>query len=136
MTSDVGGPNVHFSSPFISVSFKALIEKPSQRGLMMCNDLSHLEWNRNCCQRKREGVLEKPVVTESPPRKRPIIQRVFESPVSKHSTSSFLDQFRMNYITPYSFLLNIVYYDNHLGYSSTSEKELYRYTPTNTAKIN
>lgn len=90
--------NTHFSSPFISVSFKALIERPSARGLEMCNDLSHLEWNESSIQRKRDSGVTKSVVMESPPRKRPIVQRVFESPVTDRSPSSFLDQFRMNYV--------------------------------------
>lgn len=34
---------VRFSSPFISVSFRALIEKPSQRGLATTSDLSLLD---------------------------------------------------------------------------------------------
>lgn len=91
-------PNTHFSSPFISISFKALIERPSTRGLAMCNDLSHLEWNESCIQRKRDPRITKSVVMESPPRKRPIVQRVFESPVTDRSPSSFLDQFRLNYV--------------------------------------
>ena len=80
-----------FLSPFISISFKALIEKPSQRGVPMCSDLNHLNPARDglhpTMHRKRD------VVIESPPRKRPLVQRVFESPVSNH-VASFLDQFR------------------------------------------
>ena len=36
-------PSVRFSSPFISVSFRALIEKPSERGLATESDLSQLD---------------------------------------------------------------------------------------------
>lgn len=83
--------SVHFSSPFISVSFKALIEKPSERGLSMCTDLSHLEWNDSSVLRKR---IEKAIVVESPPRKRPSIQCVRESPISNHRVN-IMFPFRM-----------------------------------------
>ena len=82
---------VHFSSPFISVSFRALIEKPSERGLVEETDLSHLD-SRIKSVRKRPA--NPGVVAESPPRKRPL-NRVEESPVINRS--SFLDRFRSNF---------------------------------------
>ncbi|KNB42296.1 exonuclease 1 [Blastocystis sp. subtype 4] len=82
---------IHFSSPFISVSFRALIEKPSERGLVEETDLSHLD-SRIKSVRKRPA--NPGVVAESPPRKRPL-NRVEESPVINRS--SFLDRFRSNF---------------------------------------
>ena len=81
---------VRFSSPFISVSFRALIEKPSERGLVE-TDLSHLD-SRVKSVRKRPA--DPGVIAESPPRKRQL-NRVEESPVINRS--SFLDRFRSNF---------------------------------------
>ena len=81
---------VHFTSPFISISFKALIEKPSERGLPKKGDLSHLSLPQSTESTKRRMVIE------SPPRKRPTIQNIGPSPVENHCVNSFLDQFRMS----------------------------------------
>ncbi|KAM7456153.1 hypothetical protein BLSTO_03098 [Blastocystis sp. subtype 1] len=102
-TSSVSGrtisaPEPVFSSPFISISFKALIEKPSQRGLPSEFDLTHIEeMTRNAASMKRineNGGEGSTVVPESPPRKRFAVQRVEESPVMNQHTDSFLDRFR------------------------------------------
>ena len=58
----------------------------------MCTDLSHLEWNESSIQRKRD---DKAIVVESPPRKRPFIQCVRESPISNQRKFSFVNQLRM-----------------------------------------
>ena len=92
--------DVPFSSPFISISFKALIEKPSERGIGTEYDLRHIEeMTRNSMSVKRfardSGEIDgSTVIPESPPRKRPVVQRIEESPVAERHTNSFLDRFR------------------------------------------
>jgi hypothetical protein len=136
--------DIHFSSPFISVSFKALIEKPSSRGIDQSNDVSILDQNyttsfshqnetqcrvnsvsegcvdssvsdnpflfsispnmKNRSSRKRNfdslgycGINKKyAVVAESPPREKPKIQCVFESPCSKRVSSTFAEELQYN----------------------------------------
>ena len=82
---------VRFSSPCISVSFRALIEKPSERGLLEERDLSHLDSRIKSIRKRPANPV---VVAESPPRKR-TSNRVEESPVMNRS--SFLDRFRSNF---------------------------------------
>lgn len=90
MPGERTGSGSTFLSPFISISFKALIEKPSQRGVPMCSDLDHLN-SRGIvnCSNSVDSVEYSPsmsrkreVVMESPPRKRPQVKRVFESVTS------------------------------------------------------
>ena len=80
---------VRFSSPFVSISFRALIERPSERGLPRKGDLSHLDFASG-------SAVKRAMVLESPPRKRPTVQRIGPSPVAAKCVNAFLDQFRRN----------------------------------------
>ena len=78
---------VRFSSPFVSISFRALIERPSERGLPRKGDLSHLDFASG-------SAVKRAMVMESPPRKRPTVERIGPSPVAAKCVNAFLDQFR------------------------------------------
>ena len=85
MEEEPGEPR--FSSPFVSVSFRALIERPSERGLPPRGDLSHLDFASG-------SAVKRAMVLESPPRKRPAVQQIGPSPVAAKCVNAFLDQFR------------------------------------------
>lgn len=80
---------IRFSSPFVSISFRPLIERPSERGLPRKGDLSHLDFASGT-------AVKRAMVLESPPRKRPAVQRIGPSPVTTKCVNTFLDQFRKN----------------------------------------
>ena len=81
---------VRFSSPFVSVSFRALIEKPSERGLAAGGGLGLLDAKIKQMNAATLSVAPKrefqsidgghSVVAESPPRKRMAGSRVMGSP--------------------------------------------------------
>lgn len=94
-----------FSSPFIGISFHALIEKPSDRNVIN-NKLTYVKQIANSSQKRSirgsevkwvgNGVDQK-VIAESPPRKRQAIASIQESPVINHcgmGTLSYLNQYR------------------------------------------
>ena len=83
------GSEQRFTSPFVSVSFRALIERPSERGLPRRGDLSHLDFASG-------SAVKRALVLESPPHKRPAVQRIGPSPVTARCVNAFLDQFRRN----------------------------------------
>ena len=95
-----------FSSPFIGISFRALIEKPSDRNVIS-NNPNHLNEKLNKQSYKRdisglglkwgESEVNQQVIAESPPRKRQAIVSIQESPVINHCGMgyiSYLNQYR------------------------------------------
>ena len=94
-----------FSSPFIGISFHALIEKPSDRKMIYNNPLYPKEIANSSQKRNLHGLemewseneTGQTVIAESPPRKRQATVSIQESPVVNHcgmETMSYLNQYR------------------------------------------